>query len=49
MLEESRKLSSVCCAGLAEVTHGIDWRAIDANFVVNVRSGRSPADADVTD
>jgi hypothetical protein len=32
---------------LAQVTHGVDRRAIDADFVVHVRAGGPSADADI--
>src|ERR1700682_2873422 len=39
----------VCCSGLAKVAHGIDGRAVDKNFIVHVRAGGTPADADIAD
>ena len=35
--------------GLTQVAHRVDRSAIDANFVVYVRTSGSPADADIAD
>src|SRR5260221_11361445 len=35
--------------GLTQVAHGVDRRAVDANFVVYVRAGGASADADIAD
>ena len=38
-----------CYRGLAQVAHGVDRSAVDANFVVNVWAGGSSADAYIAD
>ena len=47
--EKFEERKSVRGGGLAQVAHWVDRRAVNANFVMYVRSGGPPAHADIAD